>query len=115
MSLRVRLVLVIVALVTAVAVALSALHLDSLANALSADALERSNLASQQVGTFVTDHIKQHGEDYAAPASFEQTVEVWNQIVTSDPDIADMLVKTMALTPGILDINVASQTGEILA
>lgn len=115
MSLRVRLVLVIVALVTAVSVALSVLHLDSLANALSADALQRSVLASQQVQTFVTDHIKQHSSEFDAPSTLDETVGVWDQIVTTDPDIADMLVKTMALTPGIVEINVAGQRGDILA
>jgi signal transduction histidine kinase len=115
MSLRVRLVLVIVALVTAVSVALSILHLDSLANALSADALQRSELASQQVQSFVTDHIKQHWGEYEAPATFDETVGLWDQIVTTDPDISDMLVKTMALTPGIVEINVAEQNGKILA
>jgi len=108
-------VLVIVALVSALSLALSILHLDSLANALSADALQRSELASQQVQPFVTDHIKQHWSEYEAPASFDETVGLWDQIVTTDPDIADMLVKTMALTPGIVEINVAGQTGEILA
>jgi signal transduction histidine kinase len=115
MSLRLRLVLVIVALVTAVSVTLSILHLDSLADALSVDALQRSQVASQQVQSFVTDHIKEHSGEYQPPATFDETVGLWNQIVTTDPDIADMLVKTMALTPGIVEINVAGQGGEILA
>ena len=115
MSLRVRLVLVIVVLVFAVAAALSILHLDSLANALSADALQRSEIASQQIQSFVTDHIRQHWEEYDPPSDFAGTVALWNQIVTSDPDIAGTLVKTMALTPGILEINVAGQGGKILA
>jgi signal transduction histidine kinase len=115
MSLRVRLVLVIVALVFAVAAALSILHLDSLANALSVAALERSENASQQVQSFVTDHIRQHWEEYDPPSDFAGTVELWNQIVTSDPDIANMLEKTMALTNGIVEINVAAQGGVILA
>jgi signal transduction histidine kinase len=115
MSLRVRLVLVIVALVTAVAAALSILHLDSLANALSADALQRSVIASQQVQSFVTEHIRLHWDEYDAPSDFAATVQLWDQIVITDPDIADTLVKTMALTPGIVEINVAGQGGVILA
>ncbi len=115
MSLRLRLVLVIVALVSAIAVTLSILHLDSLADALSVDALQRSEVASQQVQSFVTDHIKEHSGEYQPPASFDETVGLWDRIVTTDPDIADMLIKTMALTPGIVEINVAGQGGEILA
>jgi signal transduction histidine kinase len=115
MSLRVRLVLLIVALVTLVALALSVLHLNSLVNTLSAGALERSELASQQVNTFVIDHINQHAREYTAPADLEETKAVWNQIVASDGDISTMLEKTMALSPALLEINVAGQTGEILA
>ncbi len=115
MSLRVRLILVIVALVTVVAAALSVLHLDSLANALSADALRSGEDASQQVQSFIADHIRQHWGEYEPPSDFAGTVGLWNQIVTSDPDIADMLEKTMGLTPGIVEINVAAQNGTILA
>ncbi|MGA3206129.1 MAG: hypothetical protein ABSF12_26845, partial [Bryobacteraceae bacterium] len=64
MSLRVRLVLLIVALVAFVAIALSAVHLANLVNQLSADALERSKLAADQVKAFVTDHIQQHSEKF---------------------------------------------------
>src|ERR1700733_13255474 len=115
MSLRVRLVLVIVALVFAVAAALSMLHLYSLANSLSANALQRTELASQQVQSFVADHIRQHWTEYDPPSDFAGTVTLWNQIVATDPDIAEMLEKTMALTTGIVEINVAAQGGTILA
>lgn len=115
MSLRVRLVLVIITLVTVVAVALSILHLDTLVNSLSQDVLQRSNLAKEQVQSFVTNQITQRAEDYATPTSIEETKALWNQIVTSDEDISRMLVKTMAQTAGLLEINVAGQTGQILA
>ena len=71
MSLRGRLVLLIVALVTLVAISISALHLDTLVNSLSAGALERSELASQQVRTFVTDLVNQHSAEYEPPANLE--------------------------------------------
>jgi len=51
MSLRVRLVLLTVTLVALVAIALSALHLDTLVNTLSADALDRSDHATQEVSS----------------------------------------------------------------
>src|SRR5579862_7885016 len=107
MSLRVRLVLVIITLVTVVAVALSILHLDTLVNSLSQDVLQRSNLAKEQVQGFVTNQITQRSEDYATPTSIDETKALWNQIVTSDEDISRMLVKTMAQTAGLLEINVA--------
>jgi len=115
MSLRVRLVLLIVALVALVAVALSALSLNSLVNSLSADAMRSSELASEQVNSFVTDQINRHAEDYEAPTSIEETKALWREIVASDPDISSMLEKMMALSPAIVEINVAGETGQILA
>src|SRR6516164_3948038 len=102
MSLRVRLVLVIVALVTAVALALSFVHLDNLVNSLTTSAYEGSKNTSQLVKIFVIDHINQHTKEYEAPADFEGMVHLWNEIVTSDPDIAIALQKMLALSPGIV-------------
>lgn len=115
MSLRVRLVLVIVALVTVVAIALSILHLDSLVDSLTDSAYQRSDNTSQLVQIFVTDHINQHTSEYETPVDFDGLVALWNQIVTSDPDIAIALQKMLALSPGIVEINVAGITGQILA
>ncbi len=88
MSLRVRLVLVIVVLVTVVAVALSILHLDTLLNSLSNDALQRSDLVSQQVQSFVTDHINQHSTEYAAPPAWMKRWRCGTRFVSSDQDIS---------------------------
>lgn len=115
MSLRLRLVLVIVVLVTLVAVALSILHLDSLVNSLTESAFQRASNTSQLVQIFVIDHINQHMRDYERPADFDGEVALWNQIVTSDSDIATMLQKMLALSPGIVEINVAGKIGQILA
>ena len=114
MSLRVRLVLVIVALVTLFAAALSVLHLDTLINSLSEDALQRSDLVSQQVNRYVTAQVNEVSSQYAVPSDLEETIALWNQIVTSDPDIARTL-SMLATTQGVVEINVAGRTGEILA
>ena len=115
MSLRVRLVLLIVALVALVAVALSALHLDGLVNSLTTDAINRSNLASQQVNTFVINHINQHTEELKSPPDLEETKALWNEIVATDPDIQAMLVKMLAGASALVEINIASENGQILA
>ncbi len=98
-----------------VAIVLSFLHLDSLVNSLTESAYRQSDNTSQFVQIFVTDHINQHTNEYEAPKDFEDTVALWNQIVTSDPDIPVLLRKMLAQSPGIVEINVAGQTGEILA
>lgn len=114
MSLRVRLVLVIVALVTLVSAALSILHLDTLINSLSEDALQRSDLVSQQVKSYVVEKVNEVSSEYAAPADIDETIALWNEIVTSDPDIARML-NMLAASQGVVEINVAGRTGQILA
>ena len=113
MSLRIRLVLLIVALVTLVAVALSALHLETLVDTRSSDAFDRSQRASQEVSSFLIDYLNQHAS--ATPNGAEGAKEEWYRIVSTDPGITSMLVKTMALSRALVEINVADQNGRILA
>jgi signal transduction histidine kinase len=118
MSLRIRLILLVVALVTLVAVALSALYLDTLVNSLSDGAIERSRLASQQISQFLIDHFNAQSVKYEAPADpadVQATKALWYQVVSSDRDVNAMLVKVMAPFPSIVEINVASESGQILA
>lgn len=115
LSLRVRLLLLIVALVTVVALALSFLHLNTLINIMSDEALDRSRLASQQVSAFIVDQINQHAREYDTTATLDETKALWNNIVSSDRDIPAMLEKMLGLSPLIVEINVAGQTGQILA
>ncbi len=115
MSLRVRLVLLIVALVAFVAIALSAVHLANLVNQLSAEALERSKQAADQVNEFVTDHINQHSVAYEVPPDLNGAKQLWTEIVSTDRDIPRMLEKMLKLSQAIEDINIAGPSGEIIA
>ena len=63
MSLRLRLILLTVALVTVVVVVLSGLYLNSLVDSLSATALDRAQLASQQVNAYLNDRINRNSPD----------------------------------------------------
>jgi signal transduction histidine kinase len=114
MSLRLRLILLIVALVALVAVTLSALHLDTLLRSLSDDAAKQSELASQQVSSFLSDHVNQHYKDRATPSTMQETRTVWRDIVATDPDIATMLEKMMALSHSLVEINVADENRTVL-
>ena len=60
MSLRIRLVILIVLVVFVVSFALSTLYLDRMVDTLSNAAIERSELASQQVNAFVLDRLNRH-------------------------------------------------------
>lgn len=115
MSLRLRLVLLIVLLMTMVVMVLSGLYLNSLVDSLSAAALERSELASQQVNAFITDRINHHRFPSPSPITLEETKAAWDGLVSSDEDIAAMLIRTVALSPALVEINVAGQNTVILA
>jgi signal transduction histidine kinase len=115
MSLRVRLVLLIVALVAFVAIALSAVHLASLVDLQSADALERSKTAAEQASTFVREHLAQHAESHEAPPDLNGVKALWTEIVSTDPDIPTMLVNTLKLSQAIKDVNIAGPAGTIVA
>jgi signal transduction histidine kinase len=114
MSLRVRLVLLILAVVGLVAAALSAIHLQGLVNALSEIALERADLAAQQVKTFLVDRITQGTRDQN-PSDPEHAVALWTRIIAEDPDISPVLAQMVTLSPAIVEINVAGRNREILA
>ena len=115
MSLRIRLILSIAAVVMLTAVALSVLHLDTLANSLSKDAFDRANFAGQQASSSVDNFINQNSAQYETPADREGLIELWNQLISSDPQLSARLLEIMAPAPSILEINVAGQTGEVLA
>ncbi len=115
MSLRIRLILSIAAVVMLTAVALSVLHLDTLANSLSKDAFDRATFAGQQASSLVNNFINQNSAQYETPADREGLIELWNQLISSDPRLSARLLEIMAPAPSILEINVAGQTGEVLA
>lgn len=115
MSLRIRLVLLIVALVALVTVAVAVVHLNRLGSAILGSAVERADFASQQVKAFLIDRINQHAGEFEAPNGLEETKALWNEIVSTDRDVSVMLVKMLALTTAIVEINIATSTGQILA
>jgi signal transduction histidine kinase len=116
MSLRIRLVILIVLVVTVVSFALSALYLDSLVNSLSTEAIERSSQASQQLNAFVLDRLNRHSPAVQPqPPDPESAKADWTAVVSSDPDITSMLERTMAISPALLEINIADSGGKILA
>ena len=115
MSLRLRLILVTVALVTVVVLVLSSLYLNSLVDSLSATALDRAQLASQQVNAYINDYINRQSVARPTPANLDETKTMWREIVSNDPDVSAMLFRTMALSAALLEINVAGQDNIILA
>jgi signal transduction histidine kinase len=114
MSLRLRLVVLTVALAAVMAVVLSAVELQTLVNSISAEAYDRSYFAGQQVKQFLIDHINQHSEEAGAPATLEETRAQWDSIVAIDMHISKMLLDMTALSRSLFEINVAGANGMIL-
>src|ERR1051325_7292817 len=115
MSLRIRLVLLILLVLALAVVALSAIELETLVNQLTADAIERSRLAGQQVSSLLRDHIQRYSENYPDPQNLEETKALWNQIVAGDSAFHQLLLQMMAPSRSLLEINVAGETGRILS
>jgi signal transduction histidine kinase len=115
MSLRVRLVLLILVVVALAAVALSAVELETLVNLLTSDAIQYSYLTGQQVSALLLDHIELYSDSNPTPQSVQEIKDLWNQIVSDDVQLRGLLVKMMASSSSLLEINVAGETGIILA
>lgn len=114
MSLRVRLVLLIVALVTVVAIVLSVLHLDSLMRSISIDVVRRSELAAQETNTLILALINRDSSESEATVTPEERKSAWKNIVSGDADIGLALEKMLTLSAAIVEINVVGEDGKIL-
>jgi signal transduction histidine kinase len=115
MSLRVRLVLLILVVVALTAVALSAVELETLVDLLTTDAIERSSLTGLQVSSLLRDHIERYSENYPTPESREEVKALWNDIVSDDEQFHKLLLQMMASSRSLLEINVAGENGIVLA
>ena len=101
---------------TLVIVLLTALYLNGLVNAVTAAALERSEIAGQQANRFIVDRVNKSSGQLPAGGTVEQTKIAWRQFVSYDPEIADMLKQTMGRPgTGLVEINVAGEESDILA
>jgi signal transduction histidine kinase len=114
MSLRVRLVLLILVVVALTTIVLSAAELRTLVDLITSDAIDYSTLTGKQVSTLLLDHINFYSESNSAPLSVEETKALWNQIVSEDVQLHQLLVK-MASFGALIDINIAGENGIILA
>jgi signal transduction histidine kinase len=111
-----RLLGLIVALMTAVVVTLSLLQLDGVVGTWSDGVLERAELAGQQVKTVLLERIADRSSQQATPAAtLEETKRRWSEIIAEDRAVSTMLVGTMAYGRAIVEINVAGESGQILA
>jgi signal transduction histidine kinase len=116
MSLKARLLLLIVLLVTVVVTILSAMHLNTVVENWTNGVMERSELVAQQVKSLVLARVQ---ESSAAvdppPATLEESKQLWTRIVSEDTLLQQLIQSSMKNSKMIVEIVVASELDEILA
>ena len=116
MSLRTRLLLLIVGMVALAVVGLTALHFNGLATVLLNGASERTDIAAKQVKNFLIERItSQTRLRDPRPADLDEMKAVWTSIASTDPELARYLESTMLQYRPVAEINVADFSRHIVA
>jgi signal transduction histidine kinase len=111
MSLKARLRIAIVALVTLVVIAMSALYLYDFTRISFNDASQRADLIADEVQGNLLDRLAQT----AAQPTLEETKNNWTRIIRTDPNINKMLKRALANEKLVADIEVTDDHGKVLA
>jgi signal transduction histidine kinase len=115
MSLKSRLRISIVALVTIVVISLSALYLYDFTSLAFQAVTDRADLVANQVKGYLLDRIDQvTAERGAHPANLAESKALWTDIVRTDPAIRSMLGRTLANADVVVNIHVSGENGETL-
>jgi signal transduction histidine kinase len=116
MSLRARLRLAIVAFVTMVVLAVSALYLYAFTQAAFEAASIHTHLLANQVKGYVLERIDAGmAARPVAPGSVAELKAAWTGIVRTDPALTAMLQRTLSYTDVVMNISVVGEDGSILA
>ena len=116
MTLRVRLLSLMLSMVAIVAVTLVALSLNSLTVTLLDVAISGSEMAGSQIQAFLLRRLSESIENVATrPATLPETRDFWNAAIAKDADLAALLEQTMAQSRSIVEIGVANDGGIIMA
>lgn len=115
MTLRARLLWLSVSTVAIVVVALMAMHVDSLIDVWLDQAIERSDVAAQQMQNFLLERIKQRSAGQPAPATLAEAKQMWASILRDDAELPLILQQTLVQSRSIVEIVVAGENGMVLA
>jgi hypothetical protein len=115
MSIKTRLLVLMILLVTVIVTILSALHLNSLVQNWTVSVMQRSELVAQQVKSLVLTRIGEQSEQVSPPpADLYASKELWTRIVAQDKHLEQLIQNTMVHAQMIVEIVVADELGEIL-
>ena len=116
MSLKGRLRIAVVALVTLVVIAMSALYLYDFTHNTFRAASDRAGLVADEVKGYLVDQLdRETAARGIHPQSLEEWKADWTQIISANPQIAEMLKRTLANADLVVAILVTDDQGRVLA
>ena len=115
MTLRVRLLSLMLSMVGVVAVTLTALNVNSLAVTSVDGAILNSEEAGRQVQSFLLRRLAEDAAGTAAPSSTAEAKRLWSSRVANDADINALLEQVMAQSRSIVEVDIAGEDGVTLA
>ncbi len=115
MSLKTRLRVSVVALGAALAVAFSALTLESVATAEFRDLGERATTTTLQAQSVLMQHLNPRIAEQPPVYSMEEAQAQWRALVENDPLLPRLLADILATSRTVLEIQVVSPEGSVLA
>lgn len=114
MSLRARLRIAIVVLVTLVVCAMSALYLYDFTRLSFRSAFERADVVADEVNGTLLTRLNRPGTTLPS-ASIDELKESWTAIIRTDPSVTAMLNRMLANAKLVLAIRIADENGRVLA
>ncbi len=116
MSLKARLRIAIVALVTLVVIAMSALYLYDFTRVTFRSAFDRADVVADEINGYLIDRLNVATTPGAASsATVEQLKESWTETIRTDPRVSRRLLQTLADAKLVLSIRVTDTQGKVLA
>ena len=116
MSLKARLRIAIVALVTLVVIGMSVLYLYDFTHMTFRAASERAGLVADEVKGNLVDRLDHETAARGIhPGSLQEWKANWTQIISTDHSISEMLKRTLASADLVVGIVVTDDQGRVLA
>lgn len=110
---RARLRIAIVALVAAIVIAASSLHLHDVIGETLEDAGERGRMIAEQVSTHLPDVLNRQAGTVST-ARVEDLKALWRRTLESSSEIQRLLQKAMVRSNAVVDVAVLDMTGHVL-
>jgi signal transduction histidine kinase len=114
MSLKSRLLALLVTTLLLIALAISAVDLDGLVITFLDSVRDRTDFTAQQVKNLLSQRLNEVSETQQF-TTVEQAKNFWIDFVSTDPELPGLLERTMASSGVIIEISIAREDGLILA